>query len=100
MRGLREVTVNSNNSDAFKHNGETIEERHDDEDDFVDAPNAGLQLPLPKAKWEGDDRTVGEPAWRKGGTLPPRLYNSHDFRPMPNHQLAEPDRITKHVTLR
>ena len=65
----------------------------------MDTHSGGLQLPLPKAQWEGDDHTVSDPAWRKGGSLPPRLYDSHDFRPMPNHQLAEPDRVTKHVTL-
>ncbi|GMH81521.1 hypothetical protein TrVE_jg1066 [Triparma verrucosa] len=97
MAGLKKATFNENNSDIFKNRGGITD---GEEGAFlVDDNGEALQLPLPSAKWPGGPHVVAEPAWRKGGSLPPRLYDSHDFRPMPHHQLAEPDKYTKRLSL-
>ncbi|GMI18364.1 hypothetical protein TrLO_g7907 [Triparma laevis f. longispina] len=100
MGSLRKSITNSNNSNIFKNNKESVMSCDDDKDDFLpEEIGEGLQLPLPLAKWPGKPHVVADPAWKKGGSLPPRLYDSHDFRPMPHHQLAEPDKYTKRESL-
>ena len=90
MKNLRRTIVNANNSNIFVANGSKSLDREDDLLDFADASmkecedNGGaLKLPLPTSGKEKTKYTIAQPCSRKGGCLPPRLMDSHDFRPMP-----------------
>jgi len=100
---LRKATVTSENSDIYKAKGKS-EGGKKDGMAYVDAayklPNGGgLKLPLPTFSKEGVPHKVRDPAWKKGGMLPPRLHDAHDFRKMPHHQLSDPDVVVKRTTM-
>ena len=102
---LRKATVTAENSDIYKAAGK-LEARENDRLEFVDAKyklptesGGRLKLPLPTFSKEGAPHQVKNPAWSKGGTLPPRLHNQHDFREMPHHGLANPDIVVKRATM-
>ena len=102
---LRKATVTAENSDIYKAAGK-LEVREMDGLDYVDAKyrlpaelGGGLKLPLPTFSKEGAPHQVRDPAWSKGGALPPRLHDLHDFRAMPHHELANPDIVIKRATM-